>query len=291
MGAPNEVDSSFWDRLDEKLSRPALQGTAPSPGVADPRFPWLRIYDGGPTLRSAVTAIAEDPGQPPTHSVLIQGKRCQSLLEFCNTWGDALEFPRYYGRNIDAFEECFRDLLNISEGGIGSQFRDRPGRQVERLVVAVADADLVLQDEDLIGPERIVEIIDWLRSHVDSPRCDLKIVYSPSHDVSRDALRKQIGMTSAPAERAKYLEHRIEILEARIAALERRSELFDTVDRTIGNAETHAAVQDLLRTSPTGTDAVLSMPVTSFNTSHQRAYRRLLDELRSEHTKAQALTE
>ncbi|MFD4180215.1 barstar family protein [Rhodococcus sp. NPDC058481] len=290
MNTANEVDSSFWGRLDKELVRPVFDGTTSSPGIADPRFPWLRIYQGGHAFQSAVTAAVRDPDQPPTHAVTIQGKRCQSLPEFCNAWGDALEFPHYYGRNIDAFNECFRDLLDISDGGLGSQFCDRPGRPVERLVICVANADLVLREADLIGPEEIIEIIDWLWLDVDSPRCDLRVVYCPGTEVSREALQRQIGMTSSAAERAKYLERRIDILASLVAALDRRVELFDTVDRTIGNAETRTAVQELLRLSPAGTDAVLSMPVTSFNTSHQRGYRRRLDQLRAEHGKLQTTT-
>ncbi|MFC9788415.1 barstar family protein [Rhodococcus sp. NPDC127528] len=268
--------SPFWDRLDD---------VAPSRNIADPRFPWLRIYQGGLTLHSAVSTIVEDPTQPPTHAVTVQGSRCRTLPEFCGTWGDALEFPRYYGRTIDAFSECFRDLLDISDGGVGSRFGDRPGRPVERLVICVADAELMLQHEDLTGPEELIELLDQLWSDVARPRCELRVVYSPGIDFSREALQRRLGMTGSAAERAKSLERRIDILASLVTALDRRDELFDAVAGTVTNAETLAATQELLRISSTGAEAVASMPVTSFNASHQRGYRRRLDTLRAEHGK------
>ncbi|TQF66369.1 barstar family protein [Rhodococcus spelaei] len=266
----------FWDRLDD---------VARGRGIADPRFPWLRIHQGRPALHSAIATVLADPTQPPTHVVTIQGARCRSLSEFCSTWGDALEFPRYYGRNIDAFSECFRDLLDLSDGGIGSQFGDRPGRPVERLVICVADAELMLEHEDLTGPEELIELLDQLWSDVAQPRCDLHVVYSPGNDFSREALRQRIGMTGSAAERAASLARRIDVLASLAAALDRRDDLFDAVSGAETNAETLTAVQELLGLSPAGAAAVTSMPVTSFNASHQRGYRRRLDTLRAEHRK------
>lgn len=40
----------------------------------------------------------------------IDGKRVTSKEEFLTVVAQALEFPGYYGRNWDAFDECIRDL-------------------------------------------------------------------------------------------------------------------------------------------------------------------------------------
>ncbi|CAG7597326.1 barstar family protein [Rhodococcus opacus] len=165
----------FWPLVEAHTTREDV-GTIH--GVGIDRYDWLRIYPSHPVVESAVMKACLSPEGLPTHFVTIQGRRCKTLDEFVRTWGDALEFPGYYGRNIDAFNECLMDLLNVEEGGLGSQFRDRVGRPVSRLVINVADADLVLSQEDgRIGAPRILEIIDGSFAEVSGLRCDLRVVY------------------------------------------------------------------------------------------------------------------
>ncbi|EKT80817.1 hypothetical protein WSS_A20259 [Rhodococcus opacus M213] len=72
-------------------------------------------------VRDAVTGACLDCEEPATHFATIQGVRCRTLPDFTRTWGDALEVPSYYGAGgIGSFEECFRDLVDIAHGGIGS---------------------------------------------------------------------------------------------------------------------------------------------------------------------------
>ena len=47
----------------------------------------------------------------------IDGKRVTSKEEFLTLVAQALEFPGYYGRNWDAFDECIRDLAWLPARG------------------------------------------------------------------------------------------------------------------------------------------------------------------------------
>ena len=44
-------------------------------------------------------------------------------MGFLISVGVALGFPAYYGRNWDAFYECFGDLLEVTDGGMGHAVR------------------------------------------------------------------------------------------------------------------------------------------------------------------------
>lgn len=80
------------------------------------------------------------------HVVRAQGARCRTVPEACETLANALEFPGYYGRNLDAFNECLFDLLDLSDGGLGSMF-GTAGRPVRSLIVMIDTAEQFLQDE------------------------------------------------------------------------------------------------------------------------------------------------
>lgn len=128
-----------WDDLHEALG-PRLQ-------EAPPRTDLLRLLvDPGADADAAVRAtLAREPGG--AHFVIVQGRRCRTWPALLDHWAAALEFPRYYGRNRDAFDECLGDLLEI-DGGLGHAFGDRTGRAVEVLAVHVAEADQLLADEE-----------------------------------------------------------------------------------------------------------------------------------------------
>lgn len=80
------------------------------------------------------------------HVVRAQGARCRTLPEACETLANALEFPGYYGRNTDAFNECLFDLLDLSVGGLGSMF-GTAGRPANSLVLMIDTAEQFLRDE------------------------------------------------------------------------------------------------------------------------------------------------
>ena len=105
--------------------------------------PWLRSGTDVPAFRAAL-AKAMAGRTTAAHHVVIQGRRCRSLAEVLTTWADALEFPRYYGNNLDAFAECFDDLLDLGSGGMGGEYGDRVGRSADLLVVSLAEAELFL---------------------------------------------------------------------------------------------------------------------------------------------------
>ena len=69
-------------------------------------------------------------------------------MKFLIEAGVVLDFPDYYGRNWDAFYECFADLLEITDGGIGHAFGGRPGRPERTLHLVVRNAqELLVQAE------------------------------------------------------------------------------------------------------------------------------------------------
>ncbi|TFI41005.1 hypothetical protein E4P29_22790 [Rhodococcus sp. 1R11] len=172
----------FWDLVNSLA--------APHTGILPAGDRWsedccFRIYPGLPSVRTAVAEAATAPGQPATHTVLVQGRRARTVAELTRSWGDALEFPSYYGQNMDAFDECFRDLLDIEEGGLGSRFGfGRPGRDVSRVVLTVMDADQLLTDDSLFGLAGLMGHLQRLYDEVREngrASADLRLVLHPNH--------------------------------------------------------------------------------------------------------------
>ena len=189
----DQSGNEFWPNVENRLSK-TFAGLAAQLGTSDPAFPWIKIYPNIPPVQEAVMGACLDAEEPATHFVTIQGVRCKTMPEFTQTWGDALEFPRYYGGGvIGSFEECFRDLVDISNGGIGSRYRDRPGRPVERLVISVADAQEVLREDRVVGPAKILRVIETLISEIPK-RCDLRVIYYVGEGVDPKQLHTQVGL-------------------------------------------------------------------------------------------------
>ncbi|MDJ0417540.1 hypothetical protein [Rhodococcus opacus] len=189
----SRTGDSFWANIESRLSE-TFASLAAQLGTSDPAFPWIKVYPNMPPVRDAVMGACLDREEPATHFVTIQGVRCKTLPDFARTWGDALEFPSYYGGGaIGSFEECFRDLVDTAHGGIGSRYRDRPGRPVKRLVISVADAQDVLRDDTVIGPAKIIRIIDKLISEIPR-RCDLRVIYYLGEGIEPKQLHTQVGL-------------------------------------------------------------------------------------------------
>lgn len=63
---------------------------------------------------------------------VVRGRKMRTLTALFDEFAAALQFPLYFGDNLDAFDECIADLENIPPG-LG-------------YVLAVTDPDLVLAD-------------------------------------------------------------------------------------------------------------------------------------------------
>jgi barstar (barnase inhibitor) len=99
--------------------------------------------------------------------VELDARYCRTAKDFLISAGVALGFPAYYGRNWDAFYECFGDLLEVTTGGMGYEFYDRPGRPERTLHLVVRHTEYLLTDAE----PRDLGILVWLL-HNPQPRYD-----------------------------------------------------------------------------------------------------------------------
>lgn len=118
----------------------------------------------------------------------LDGRRCRTSQQFLVEVGAVLTFPAYYGHNWNAFYECFGDLLDISEGGMGHEFYDRPGRSERTLHLVVRNAQDLLVD----SPARDLGVLVWKLHHphpkYDPPQlghryADLQVTFVCSPDM------------------------------------------------------------------------------------------------------------
>jgi Barstar (barnase inhibitor) len=99
-----------------------------------------------PKLEIRLEGEAWEPPSGSTWRAELDGSCCRSEREFLLGIASALDFPEYYGRNWDAFFECFGDLLEVTEGGMGSEFGGCEGRAGDLLHLVVQHAEDLLVD-------------------------------------------------------------------------------------------------------------------------------------------------
>lgn len=98
-----------------------------------------------------------DGADPGVWQAELNARHCRTATGFLISAGVALGFPAYYGRNWDAFYECFGDLLEITDGGMGHEFYDRSGRQEHVLHLVVRHAEELLVDAE----SRDLDLLVW----------------------------------------------------------------------------------------------------------------------------------
>ncbi len=91
----------------------------------------------------------------------LDGRRCRTDRQFLDAVADALGFPEYYGHNWDAFDECFRDLFDITEGGMGIEWGGSAGRPEHALHLVVHHAEELLVNDD---PRYLGVVLETFRS-------------------------------------------------------------------------------------------------------------------------------
>ena len=95
-----------------------------------PAFPrGLSLLVAGPGRTAGLEEDLRGSGRPVRH---VRGRRMPTVAALFDEFAAALQFPYYFGRNKDAFDECF--------GEIGDTVGAGP-------VVLVLDADAVLTEQ------------------------------------------------------------------------------------------------------------------------------------------------
>jgi hypothetical protein len=119
--------------------------------------PWLEIIATPPMGRAAT---AQGATEPTTWRAVVDARQCADDQGFFEVMKGALDLPAYFGFNWDAFNECFLDLLDISEGGMGSAFGGREGKPADQLYLVISHAEHLLEHE---GASRLGILVRILR--------------------------------------------------------------------------------------------------------------------------------
>lgn len=117
---------------------------------------WLHPIDD-PTPGLAPTRALTD--KPEIWTVRLEGSDCRTAEQLFQSAARALDFPRYFGENWAAFDECLSDLLDLTEGGMGSKFGGHKGRNVGALRIIFDDADQLLSADPIESLQILVSIL------------------------------------------------------------------------------------------------------------------------------------
>lgn len=104
----------------------------------------LRVDNGDRT--SATNELVIDQSGK-LYVVRVDGRLCTTKNDLFKHWSERFEFPRYFGFNFSALEECLSDYRSLTHGGLGSEYRDRRGVAAESVLVVASDAHRLLGRE------------------------------------------------------------------------------------------------------------------------------------------------
>ena len=119
-----------------------------------------RNVRNAPWLELRAVATDDSDAEPGVWQAQLAGELCRSDLWFFDEAALALDFPPYFGRNWDAFDECFGDLLDVTGGGMGHAFGGRAGRPERALHITIHRAEHLL---DECRPEALRVLLEILR--------------------------------------------------------------------------------------------------------------------------------
>lgn len=114
------------------------------------------------------SAIGSQEAQPTSWAASLDGYECRTEQDFFGSAARALDFPDYFGHNWAAFDECLSDLLDLSDGGMGSAFGGRAGRPEKCLYLAIGNADHLLDNEPL---RVLIILVNILRGICTAANC------------------------------------------------------------------------------------------------------------------------
>jgi RNAse (barnase) inhibitor barstar len=84
------------------------------------RLDWMLLQDGAVTLYFRQQVLAEDVEWLKRHGYLVDSFECSSWIdesEMHEALSRGLEFPDYYGRNLNALNDCIGDIEIPDAGG------------------------------------------------------------------------------------------------------------------------------------------------------------------------------
>ncbi|WP_137724609.1 barstar family protein [Prescottella subtropica] len=105
--------------------------------------PGLSLLVADPRRTAGIEEELRDAGRPVRH---VRGRRMPTVAALFDELAAALQFPYYFGRNKDAFDECFAEIDDtVGAGAVlvvldaDTLLAEQPG-QLSWFAAAVADA-------------------------------------------------------------------------------------------------------------------------------------------------------
>lgn len=130
---------------------------------------------GGPTVRETAGPLPETPnaadGPVDVAVRVLRGSRMTTRDALFDEFAAALQFPSYFGGNLDALDECLRDL-------------ECPEGPTAPVVLAVTEPEALLSEaaDDRVRLLRVLESANAVRERRGSGRIALLMVAGSADD-------------------------------------------------------------------------------------------------------------
>jgi RNAse (barnase) inhibitor barstar len=131
--------------------------------------------------------ISNQIDQFKDHCVLpLDTEKCQTIRGFYETVADVLEFPDYFGFNLDAFDEMINDLSWLEDHHLVLWIKDSTN-----FLTKERNQDKVLSLLALI--EASAEDWQWADNDDDLPKKEIKLVFGVSEHIENTLNKAEIG--------------------------------------------------------------------------------------------------
>ena len=147
---------------------------------SDPPYVELLVLKKGQTYQERITP-------PPGFLVKeCQGRKCHTKAGLLGEFARMLDFPAYFGKNWDAFEECLTDLHWLPAPGYlfimteAEQVLPDHEREYETFLMILEESGKVWATEQDVRPPIPFHVLMTVEEHLKSTRKDWKV---PIHKV------------------------------------------------------------------------------------------------------------
>ena len=104
---------------------------------------WARLVpEPKADVEEQVRELGEDPPPGGADVMVVRGERCRDSQSLFREWASSLNFPDYFGRNWNAFDECLTELVERYEEDDFTE-RQRP----DTVLILVLRSIELLRDE------------------------------------------------------------------------------------------------------------------------------------------------
>jgi hypothetical protein len=144
-------------------------------------------------LSAAPSGVEDRRSRRRSHFIEIDAEKLSTPASVFDEFAAALDFPKYFGRNWDALDECFSDYFIIEEGGLGSEFGGRVGIDADAVRIVFTHAGKLIRGESSMVANIAALLRYTLEANANRIAADLSVEFLVEDPIDRAALEAALA--------------------------------------------------------------------------------------------------